>query len=1045
MKQFSITVGIIKRPVTVFMLTLMVIGFGLFALSRLKVTLYPPFNIPVLAISSGYRNVSPEDIQRIIVEPIEAAVSATEGIESLESTSRKGSSFVILRLKPGTDIRKTELKVRESIDRIRSQIPREANDPVIFQFDPENRPIMRLSVQASNRGLDELRKLSVEFIEPRFERLNGVAAADTRGGLERTIYVNVDQEKLALYKLLPSHVETAIRSNNVQIPVGNVAGKDQSLGVRAISMYTDVEQIKQTIVSISADGIPVRVRDLAEVDDGFAQITTLVEVNGKNTVTVDIQKQSDANTLDVTQAVEAAVPDIIAQLPDGIEITVLRNSGGFIETSVQNLANSAVQALVVVVIILVLFMGGWRIALIVATSIPISMTATFAVMYFAGLTLNIFSITGLALAIGMLVDNSIVVSESIASKLEEGMNRMQAAIQGTNEVIGALVGATLTTLGVFVPMLGLTGFTGVVAKDLALTICIAILISFIASIVLIPVLASLFMNVTAFESRGKVFKAMHKMERGYGNALNWLLFHKRYVVLGGLVIVASSFFLFRAIPGGFFPEGDSGELDIDVTLPTGTKLATTASVIREFSQIVMKNPDVKNVVTSIGQRRWSQETNRGEIAVTLVDKDKRKKSSQEYAMMYRKMLEKPGVDINVDVEGGSGIRMGNWGGGGGVRVSLFGSDIQVLQALSDKIEAIAMQDSNVINVTNPRIDPTPELHFIADRQRLSRMGASLTDVANALKTQTRGTQVGEFRADGREIPIEVRTSETAIKSRDDLDRLAVYQTNGVRVPIAAVGDFEPFQGLDRITRRDRETLMDVSIQVKGNPIEYNKKVADMMATQIPIPDGYRYEMTGSSRDAQQSGSELFLALLTALALTYMIMASQFENFIDPLVVMFTIPLAFFGSLVLLFITGTALSIPASIGIVLLIGIVVNNGIVLIDYIHQYTSFSKDDDPEDFFKRFVLAAQRRMRPILLTALTTIFSMVPLALEMGSGSETWSPLARSVIGGLTFSSILSLFMVPVLTMLASKKGRAVIRVLKMQKLLAQSVTAESGNQE
>lgn len=1027
MKKISITESIIRRPITVFMFTLMVIGFGLFSLSKLKVTLYPPFNIPVLAISSGYRNVSPEDIQRILVEPIEAAVSATEGIESLESTSRKGSSFVILRLKPGTNIRKTELKVRESIDRIRGQIPREANEPVIFQFDPESRPIMRLSVQASNRGLDELRNLSVEIIEPLFERLTGVAAADTRGGLERSIFVNIDQEKLTLYKLLPAQVENAIRSNNVQVPVGNIKTASQNLGVRAISMYTSVEQLRQTIVSISPNGIPVRIKDLAFVDDGFAKITNIVEVNGKNSVTINIQKQSDANTLDVTQAVENAIPGITERLPEGVSVTVLRNSGGFIETSVQNLANSAVQALIVVVIILVLFMGGWRIALIVATSIPISMTATFAVMYFSGLTLNIFSITGLALAIGMLVDNSIVVSESIASKLEEGMGRMQAAIEGTNEVAGALIGATLTTLGVFVPMLGLTGFTGIIAKDLALTICIAISISFLASIILIPVLASLFMSATKFENRNKVFKAMHKLERGYGKVLQVLVFKKRYVVGAVLVIIIGSVFLFRAIPSGFFPEGDSGELDIDITLPNGTKLALTAEVIRDFSQIIQKNPDVKNMVTSIGQSRWSQETNRGEISVTLVPKDKRKQSTEDIALMYRRLLEKPGVTVRIRAESSSGLGGGgNWGGGSGVRVSLFGSDVQVLQALSDKIESIVLQDTSVISVDNPRVDPAPELHFIVDRQRLNALGANLSQVANALKTQTRGTLVGEYREGGREIPIEVRTSETAIKSREDLNRISVLQKGDLRIPVAAVGDFKAYQGIDRISRRDRETLLDVSVTVKGNPLAFTEKFKEIMETQIAMPDGYRYQFTGANVDSQKSSTEMLLALLTALALTYMIMASQFENFRDPLVVMFTIPLAFFGSLLLLFISGTDLSIPASIGIVLLVGIVVNNGIVLIDYIHQYTASATSD--EDFVNRFIKAAQRRMRPIMLTALTTICSMIPLAMELGSGAETWSPLARSVIGGLAFSSILSLFMVPVFTILFSREKIKIINNVK-----------------
>ena len=677
-------------------------------------------------------------------------------------------------------------------------------------------------------------------------------------------------------------------------------------------------------------------------------------------------------------------------------------------------------------------MGGWRIAFIVATSIPISLTATFGVMYFAGLTLNIFSITGLALAIGMLVDNSIVVSESIASKLEEGLNRMDAAIQGTNEVVGALIGATLTTLGVFIPLLGLTGFAGAVTKDLALTICISITISFIASIVLIPVLASLFMNVTKFESRNKIFKAMHKLELKYGKALSWLIFHKRYALIGVLGLFVGSYFLFNAIPGGTFPEGDSGELDIDITLPAGTKLAVTAEVIRNFSQMVQKNPDVLNVVTSIGQSRWSQETNKGEIAVTLKDKSTRKKSTDEMAIMYRKMLEKPGVDVRVRAEGSNGIRTRGWGGGGGVRVSLFGSDVQVLQAISDKIESIVIQDSSVVSVDNPRVDPSKELHFLVDRQRLNLLNASLSQVANALKTQTRGTLVGEYRTGGREIPIEVRTSETAIKSRDDLNRLSVIQAGDLRIPVAAVGSFQPYQGIDRISRRDRVTLLDVSVSVKGNPLEFTKKFQEIMQTQIVMPDGYRYEFTGSNRDASQSAVELALALLTALALTYMIMASQFENFRDPFVVMFTIPLAFFGSLVMLFITGTALYVPASIGVVLLVGIVVNNGIVLIDYIHQYTSTSISD--EDYVDRFVRAAQRRMRPIMLTALTTICSMIPLALELGSGSETWSPLARSVIGGLTFSSILSLFLVPVLTILTSKERRkkfAAVKIIRQTK--------------
>ena len=494
MKQFSVAGSIITRPITVIMITLMVTGFGLFSLSKLKVTMYPSFNIPILAISTGYANVAPEDINRIIVNPIEGAVSAIEGIESLEARISRGSAFVILRLQEGLDIRKTELKVREAIDKIRNDLPAQAQEPVIFQFDPDSRPIMRLSVEAKNRGLDELRNLSVELIEPRLERILGVASADTRGGLERRIYVDVSPMSLAQYKLVPSEIESALRQNNTQLPIGNIVANKISYSIRAQSMYSNIEEIENTIIKISENGIPIRIKDVASVEDGFTEITTLIEVNGKNSVSLDVQKKSDANTLSVVNAVKAAVPAINESLPPGVELQVLSDEGREIEDSINNLSQSALAALIVVVLVILLFMGGWRISLVVAASIPVSLAATFAAMYAIGLTLNILTISALALAIGLLVDNSIVVTESISRKLEEGYSHYKSALIGTNEVIGALLGSTLTTLGVFIPILMITGVQGQFFRDFSITICFAIGISFLSSIILVPVLALLFLD-----------------------------------------------------------------------------------------------------------------------------------------------------------------------------------------------------------------------------------------------------------------------------------------------------------------------------------------------------------------------------------------------------------------------------------------------------------------------------------------------------------------------------------------------------------------------
>jgi hydrophobic/amphiphilic exporter-1 (mainly G- bacteria), HAE1 family len=437
MKKVTITEKILKRPVTVFMMSLLVVGFGLFSLTNLKVTLMPEFNIPVLAVSVNYSNVAPDDMSRLVVEPIEGAIMGVEGVQQLESNVRRGGAFLILRLRPGVNVQSTELKLREAMDRIRPQLPSEANEPVIFQFDPDRAPIMQLSVESSVLGLDELRQLSEDFIEPRLERIPGVASADTQGGLHRNFFVSLDPDAMARHRVVPSDVVSALNQNNVNQPIGNLVADRTSYSVRAEAVYRSIEEIEQTVIRRSDDGTPIRVSDVANVENTYADINSIEEVNGNNSVTVEVQKQSDANTLDVAQAVIAQMHEFGGQLPESVSMQVLSNEGEFIENSISNLAQSALIALVVVILILLLFMGGWRIAFVVAMSIPVSLTATFAAMYFAGITLNIISITGLALAIGLLVDNSIVVTESIANMLEEGKGRFEAALEGTNEVAGA--------------------------------------------------------------------------------------------------------------------------------------------------------------------------------------------------------------------------------------------------------------------------------------------------------------------------------------------------------------------------------------------------------------------------------------------------------------------------------------------------------------------------------------------------------------------------------------------------------------------------------
>ncbi|TYP92514.1 hydrophobic/amphiphilic exporter-1, HAE1 family [Fodinibius salinus] len=1017
MKKFSIAERILNRPISVIMVTLVVIGFGIFSLSNLKITLYPSFNIPILAVQTTYGNVAPKDMQNLVVEPIEGAVSSIEGIDELESNISKGSAFIILRLQEGTDIRRTELKVREEMSRIRNNLPEEASEPIIFQFDPEQFPIMRLSLKAENQGLDKLRQLGIDFIEPRIERLPGVASADTRGGLERKIFINVDPMSLAQHNLVPSDIESVLRSNNVQVPVGDIRTGKNSYSVRAQSMYQDVDEISQTIIKKSENGVPIRMKDVAEVEDSFAEINTLVEINGKNSVSIGVQKKSDANTLDVTSAVVEQLNNINTNLPDGVSLEVLTNDGDNVENSISNLTQSALAALVVVIIVLLIFLGGWRISLVVASSIPVSVTASFAAMYAAGLTLNILTITALALAIGLLVDNAIVVSESIARKLEEGLPKMEAALEGTNEVIGALLGATLTTLGVFIPIIGLSGIQGQFFSQFALTISISVGISFIASIILVPVMVLLFLNENKFQGKSSSSGALQKLENWYEDTLRWVMFHKWTAVVFVMLILGGSYTLFQNLDSNFFPQSDSGRVSISIELPTGTKLVKTAQVMRDFSEEIKNKEPVKTVITQIGQSGFNQRTNEGEITVNLVDLEKRNISTNKFSAQLRQELSSPGVEVNIRGQGG-GRSFGS-----GITLSLVGPDIEVLQAISDKIRQTLLKDSKVISVDNGWTEPTPELHYQVNRQRISRMGSSLNEVARSLKSQVQGTRVGFLRQQGKEVPIEVRTSKKSLTNREQLFDLELIKTDSQRVPVTALGRFESAKGVNSINRRDGETILDVSVEVDGNAFEYRQKITDIIKEQIVLPEGYRYEFTGGTSDSQEGSNEVLWTLLFAVLLTYMIMASLFENFRDPFIIWFSIPLAFFGALAGLWILQTPLSATAYIGMFMLVGIIVNNGIVLVDYMHLYTKHNEHSD--SLFNNVIEACKRRLRPILLTALTTICSMIPLSLSIGTGAEIWAPLARAVIGGLFFGSILTLYILPVFIMGISKKRRKAIK--------------------
>lgn len=659
------------------------------------------------------------------------------------------------------------------------------------------------------------------------------------------------------------------------------------------------------------------------------------------------------------------------------------------------------------------------------------MTATFASMYFMGLTLNFVSITGLALAVGLLVDSSIVVLESIVAKIEDGEPIFKSAVEGTKEVIGSLWGSTLTTLVVFLPFLFTTGMASVFMRDLAITISLAISLSFLASFILVPVFASRLLSHKVVNNTNLISRMFRRLEGPYTRSLRWALTHKLIVSVLILATFVGTWFFNANIESITLPSSDAGQININVELPAGTNLVQTAATIRNISDQIKNEDYVQTIVSSIGQGGWRADSNFGRISLTLTPADEREKSSDEIAIELRRRFDLAGARISIFATGGSGIRFGGRGNFGGVgntvRVTLIGPNTDVLVGIGNRIEEVMLQDTSVISVDNPRTSGVPEMHYKLDRQLVSRAGSNLSEVANSFKTQARGTQVGFYRVAGREVPIEVRVQEEYRQSLQDMREFQVVQVEDQRIPLASLGSFETVEGVNSITRRDRETIMDISISVNGSAEVYRQRIIELFENDIVMPDGYRYSFTGDNVDQQEASSNIFWALIAGLLLTYMVMAGKFENFRDPFVIMFTIPLAFFGSYFILWATGNPWSIPAGLGMIILVGIVINNGIVMVDYIHQYCD--KQHGKANYIENLIHAAKRRMRPILLTALTTIGSMIPLAMELGSGSETWSPLALAVIGGLIFSSIFTLYVVPVVLVGISKSRRKAAKEYKM----------------
>lgn len=1011
MKLSSIS---IRRGITFTMIYVAAVGFGLFSLARLRLDLYPDITFPVVLVMSQYTGAGPFDIETVLTEPMEQTVASVEGLQRITSTSRAGLSLIVMEFDWGHDMDKAQTDVIRALEWVSDYLPDDATDPMVFAFDPSQMPIMFTGIGSPVLDQAELRRVATEHISPRIERIPGVATADVVGGLERQIRVQADPRALASYGLAISDVTHALRGGNLQVPGGMIKDGRTAFSVRTLGEFQSIDEIRSAIVT-ARGGQTIRVSDVAAVIDGYKELDGVARINQQPGLMCIVRKQSDANTVQVARAVEAALPDIARSVPGDVEIVTIFNQADFIDSAVGNLGSSGLTAFILTAVVLLVFLRNVRSMLIIATAIPASVIVTFFVLDMYGTTLNIISMAGLALAIGMLVDNSIVVLENIYRFREQGVPRHDAADRGTGQVAMAITASTLTTLAVFVPMLFVPGIAGVMFRDMVLAVCFALATSLFVAVTLIPLLSSRFLSrpgrprffVFAWISAA-IGSALDGIASTHARWLDRALAHRLWTVIIAATLFIGSFVLLGRVGFDFLPRTDQGEFQVSIERAVGTDLPSTLESFMQVERIVREEvPEARILYTNIGAGGGlgaifgGQDTHSGNLRVKLTARTERARDQFQIQDALRQRLDEiPGITYTFGQ--GQGMRAG-----ADIELRLFIDDLDAGRELANQLVRRIREVPGAVDVRSGLREGAPELRIQLDRPRLQAMGLTAGQVTNTVSQAIQGQTATRYRERGDEYDVFVRLADEYRQSPTHLDQIMVALPSGGSVPLRQVADVWRDVAPVAITRENQARMVMISAGVSGRDLGSVENDVMAIIEAMDLPADVIVEMGGAAEDRQESFYYLSLAILAGVALVYMVMASQFESFLAPLIILFTVPLSFVGAALALLITGTSLSLMAMIGLLVLVGIVVNNGIVLVDYTIQV----HERENLDYLEAAREGGRVRMRPVLMTALTTAFGMLPLALGTGEGGETWAPLARVVMGGLLVAAAMTLIVVPV----------------------------------
>lgn len=1034
----------IKRPVTIIMCVVMILILGFVSLSGIGIDMLPNISFPMVMVMTSYEGAGPQEVENLITKPLEEVLSTVSNFKSVSSTSSLGSSMINIEFTQGTDMKFASLNIREKIDLIKNALPDGAGDPVVMQLDSSMMPVSQYGI-SGEYDMSEIKSIVDDKVKSRLERIDGVASVSVSGGLTRQIKVSVDPQKLEANGLTLAQVSQLLQSENLTMPGGNIEDGGTKYNIRTTSEYETVDQIRKLAITTKT-GV-IHLDEIAVVEDAFADVESSSTLNGESCVYLVVQKQSEANTVDVSGKVNAELEKIRAEMND-LHIQLVYDQADYIKMSVNSVANSAILGGVLAVLILLLFLRDWKTTLIIAVSMPFSIVATFIMIYFADITINMMSLGGLTLGVGMLVDNSIVVLESIFRHREMESDPKAAASKGTKEVAMAITASTLTTIAVFLPIAFVKDNMVIsMFRELALTVTFSLVSSLIIALTLVPMLASkmpLTEKKSSFTDDTSTKSLFGKFRNWYKSVLVYSIRHRKtvFLTIAGVLVVTivlgSAFLGFE-----FFPETDEGQVSIDVSLPKGTVLSETQEmtdkVVQEINKFAEEYQPLEFmfVITggSSGMNFGGSTTNEASIVVSYGPSKERDMSTKELDNILRERLQNI-AGAKISVTESSSMSMS---GGDVISVSVKGDDLDTLKEISDQLVDKIKRVKGAVEVKSSLDETMKEIYIKVDKDRANAMNVTSAQVAQAVQYGIMGQTATKFKVDGDEIDVKLRFDELARQNVSDINQIMVQSNAGTYVPLNQVADIQLTDTPMSIVRNDQVRTITITGGASGR--NSGEVLADVnkIVESTSLPSGYQFDIGGESENMTEAFSALLMVLLLAIILVYMVMAAQFESLLHPFIILFTMPLAIIGVILLNIFSGMAISVPSFIGFIMLAGIVVNNAIVLVDYIN---TLRRDGMPLE--EAIVNAGITRLRPILMTTLTTVLGLLPLALQIGEGSELQAPMAVTVIGGLIFSTILTLVVIPVIYAMfarsSDKRRERKMRRSERKKLKNESIKIE-----